>query len=103
MYSSCSRHIKSLEYVARLTFSHDGLQIRNSPYVGNKQFALIAVRQNGLALKYVSSRLQADDGVVLRAVRQNGVALAWVRFTHAHATIRAAIRQNPAAAAFMNL
>ena len=76
VYSSCSSYIKSLDYVARVTFSHGGLQIRNSPYLDNKQFALIAVRQNGLALKYLSLRLRLDDDVVLQAVQQNGLALA---------------------------
>ena len=95
--------IQSLDYVARVTFFHKGLQIRNSPFVDNRQFALIAVRQNGLALKYVSDRLRADDGVVLQALQQNGLALAWACYAHDPNLIRAAIQQNPAAVAFMNI
>ena len=103
VYSSCSSYIKSLDYVARVTFSHGGLQIRNSPYLDNKQFALIAVRQNGLALKYLSLRLRLDNDVVLQAVQQNGLALAWAWHSYAPNLIRAAIQQNPAAVAFMNI
>ncbi len=54
LYSCCHEHIRRLKYVAHIVFSHDGLRIRNSPLVDNKQFALTAVRQNGLALKYIS-------------------------------------------------
>ena len=84
-------------------FERDGLQIRDSPFVDIIEFALIAVQQNGLALRWVSERLQSNLGVALWAVRQNGLALAWVRWHRGckpTAVIEAAIRQNPAAAAF---
>ncbi len=89
--------------MARVVFSHDGLQIRGSIFVDNKQFALIAVQQNDLALKYVSSRLQADMDVATKAVQQNGLALAWSKRYHPTNVIRAAVRQNPAAAVFAEL
>jgi hypothetical protein len=103
MYWRCHEHIQRLEYVARVVFSRDGLQIRESPFVDDKSLVLIAVKQNGLALRWVSDQLQFDLDVAMVAVRQNGLALAWVRWhrgckpTH---VIEAAIRQNPAAAAF---
>ncbi len=90
-----------MEYIARVVFSRNGLQIRESHFV-NKSSALIAVRQNGLALKYVSGRLQSDVDVAMVAVQQNGLALAWVRWFRGlkpTRVIEAAIRQNPAAAA----
>ena len=91
-----------MEFVAEVVFSHDGLQIRNSPLVDQKPFALIAVRQNGLALRWVSDRLQSDVDVAMVAVQQNGLVLAWVRWFRGlklTRVIEAAIRQNPAAAA----
>ena len=84
-------------------FERDGLQIRDSPFVDIIEFVLIALQQNGLALRWVSERLQSNLGVALWAVRQNGLALAWVRWPRGckpTAVIEAAIRQNPAAAAF---
>ena len=84
-----------------MVFSHDGLQIRNSPFVDNKQFVLIAVQQDGIALKYVSSRLQADLDVVLRAVNQNGLAIAWAHWPAVTTNVAmAAIMQNSATVAF---
>ena len=104
LYSGCSHNIRRLEYVARVAFSHDGLQIPGSSFIDNKQFALLAVQQNGLALKHVSSQLQGDIDVVTRAVQQNGLALAWVRRSFMPTRLtEAAVRQNPAAAAFVNL
>ena len=99
LYTGCQNYIRNLEFVAEVVFSHDGLQIRDSPFVDNIVFALIAVRQNGLALRWVSTRLQTNLVVMSRAVAQNGMALAWVRCADAEVN-QAAIRQNPAAAIF---
>jgi hypothetical protein len=99
LYTGCRDYIRNLEFVAEVVFSHDGLQIRDSPFVDNIVFALIAVRQNGLALRWVSTRLQTNLVVMSRAVAQNGMALAWVRCADAEVN-QAAIRQNPAAAIF---
>jgi hypothetical protein len=103
MYWRCHQHIQSLAYVAVTVFSRDGLQIRDSPFVDKIQFVMIALQQNGLALRWVSERLQSNIGAALWAVRQNGLALAWVRWNRGckpTAVIEAAIRQNSAAAAF---
>jgi hypothetical protein len=89
-----------LDYVAHIAFTHNGLQIRNSPFVDNKQLALTAVRQNGLALRWVTAHLQSNLDVTLQAVRQNGLALAWCKLPNSDVT-RAAVQQNPVAAAFM--
>ena len=99
LYTGCRDYIRNLEFVAEVVFSHDGLQIRDSPFVDNIVFALIAVRQNGLALRWVSTRLQTNLVVMSRAVAQNGMALAWVRCADAEVN-QTAIRQNPAAAIF---
>jgi hypothetical protein len=102
-YWRCHQHIQRLEYVAVTVFERDGLQIRDSPFVDIIEFVLIALQQNGLALRWVSERLQSNLGVALWAVRQNGLALAWVRWDRGCKptyVIEAAIRQNPAAAAF---
>ena len=80
-------------------FERDGLQIRDSPFVDKIQFVMIALQQNGLALRWVSERLQTNLVVMIRAVAQNGMALAWVRCADAEVN-QAAIRQNPAAAIF---
>ena len=100
MYTHCQSQIRRLDYVAHIAFTHNGLQIRNSPFVDNKQLALTAVRQNGLALRWVSARLQADLDVLLQAVRQNGLALAWSKKNYSNVVL-AAVQQNPVAAAFM--
>ena len=100
MYTHCQWPIRCLDYVAHIAFTHNGLQIRNSPFVDNKQLALTAVRQNGLALRWVSARLQADLDVVLQAVRQNGLALAWSKLNNSDVA-RTAVQQNPVAAAFV--
>ena len=103
LYWSCHEHIKSLAYVAVTVFERDGLQIRDSPFVDKIQFVMIALQQNGLALRWVSERLQSNLAAAHWAVRQNGLALAWVRWPRGckpTAVIEAAIRQNPAAAAF---
>jgi hypothetical protein len=100
MYTHCQSQIRRLDYVAHIAFTHNGLQIRNSPFVDNKQLALTAVRQNGLALRWVTAHLQSNLDVTLQAVRQNGLALAWCRLPNSDVT-RAAVHQNPVAAAFM--
>jgi hypothetical protein len=103
LYWSCHEHIKSLTYVAVTVFERDGLQIRDSPFVDKIHIAMIALQQNGLALRWVSERLQSNLAASLWAVRQNGLALAWVRWHRGckpTAVIEAAIRQNSAAAAF---
>ena len=101
LYIHCQSQIRRLDYVAHIAFTHNGLQIRNSPFVDDKQLALTAVRQNGLVLMWVSARLQADLDVVLQAVRQNGLALAWSKVVNNSSVVRAAVQQNPVAAAFM--
>ena len=101
MYTHCQSQIRGLDYVAHIAFTHYGLQIRGSPFVDNKQLALTAVRQNGLALRWVSARLQADLDVVLQAVRQNGLALAWSKVLNNSDVVRTAVQQNPVAAAFI--
>ena len=45
-----------------------------------KAYVLLAVKQNGLALRYADASLKSDKEVVIEAVKQNGVAL---RFAHA--------------------
>ena len=101
MCTHCKSQIRRLDYVAHIAFTHNGLQIRDSHFVDDKQFALTAVRQNGLALRWVSARLQADLDVVIQAVRQNGLALAWSKVLNNSDVVRTAVQQNPVAAAFM--
>ena len=43
-----------------------------------KEVVLAAVTQNGLALKYVAKELRSDKEVVLAAITQNGLALKYV-------------------------
>jgi lambda repressor-like predicted transcriptional regulator len=44
-------------------------------YWGPKRSALIAVKQDGMELRYVSNELKKDREVVLAAVKENGLAL----------------------------
>ena len=46
--------------------------------ITDKNEALIAVKQNGYALQYVSDRLRDDPEIVKIAVRQYGEALKYV-------------------------
>lgn len=56
--------------------SKNGLLLENYPELQNdKDFVLIAVRQNGLALQFASEELRSDKEVVLEAVNENGFAL----------------------------
>jgi hypothetical protein len=53
LYTGCRAHIRKLEFVAEVVFSHDGLQIRDSPFVDNKQLALTCVQAAGAHLTSV--------------------------------------------------
>lgn len=57
----------------------DGLALKyvDSKY-RNKMIELIAVRQNGLALQYIDAYEQSEN-ICLEAVRQNGLALKYVK------------------------
>ena len=105
-YGQAHAHISSIVYVARIVFAHDGRQIKHSRlFQDQREMALLAVGQNGLALKYISERLRCDPDTVMAAVHQNGLALAWVgapyMLTDHNPVAQAALRQNPAAAAFL--
>jgi hypothetical protein len=43
----------------------------------DKEFMLLAMQQNGLALQYAPEELQNDYEIVLTAVKQNGLAIAY--------------------------
>jgi len=102
MYVGCHDHIKRLRYVARTVFARDGLQIRNSPFTGDRDLAMIAVKQNGLALRWLRA-FRGDWVIVEEAVHQNGLALAFASdaLSGDGCLARIAVRQNPAAAAFL--
>lgn len=104
LYRVCREGIRSLRYVASVVFCHDGQQIKDSPFVDDKAMALKAVTQNGLALRWLSPAMQKDRQVLMAAVQQNGLALAWAPGQHSDrlsSLAQTAVRQNPAAAAFM--
>lgn len=104
LYRGCREGIRSLRYVASIVFCHDGQQIKDSPFVGDKAMALTAVTQNGLALRWLSPAMQQTREVLMAAVQQNGLALAWASGWHScrlDSVAQTAVRQNPAAVAFM--
>jgi hypothetical protein len=106
LFSISAKHIQRLPYVARETFSRCGLQIKNSVWIDNKDFVMLAVCNNGLALRHVSDRLRRDVDVQMAAVRQNGFALAYVPYDVTHMggyrryVLETAVQQNSAAAVF---
>lgn len=107
LYSQSHYCLRRLRYVARAVFSRDGRQIRDSRFIRDKEMALIAVQQNGMALKWLHEDLRKDSVILMAAVRQNGLALAWA-WGHSYLVCRtdpvtqAAIEQNPGAAAFID-
>lgn len=73
-----ANRLLSVRDVARKVFQTRGLAIRSSIWTADKEMALIAVRQDGRALKVLSDDLKADADVVLAAIAQNWFAAAWV-------------------------
>ena len=106
LYCKAAKHIQYRREVAKTAFCRSGMQIKDSIWNDDKELALLAVKQNGLALKYVSDRLCNDKEVQKAAVQQNGLALAHVPYGgpfggHYYSDIvRTAVRQNIAAAVF---
>jgi len=78
MYGHCHGHIKRLRYVARAVFERSGLLIRGSPFNCDLEMALIAVRQNGLALQWLEPPVRRDPTVMIEAVQQTPRASAFV-------------------------
>lgn len=89
----------------------NGLELRRySEFLGDKDVALAAVEQNGMALPYVMSELYGDGtidltndkDVVLTAVKQNGLALEYAseQLQNDRDVVKAAFQQNPAARQF---
>lgn len=61
-----------------------------------KREPFAAVRQNGLALQYVSEELRDDRNLILAAVQQNGLALQFAseRLRRDEGVVLAAVKQN---------
>lgn len=60
------------------------LELAPSSLRGNREVALLAVKQNGLALEHVGEDLKADREIVLSALRFDGLLI-----KHAHESLRA--------------
>jgi len=93
--------------VAQVVFSLDGRLIRNSPFIQDEEMALLAVRQNGMALKWLHQNLRTNSEILMTAVRQNGLALAWAwnqsrLITRNDPVVEAAIEQNSASVVFVD-
>lgn len=86
-------------WAAKVVLSVAGLEIRQTPWISDHELALLAVNNDGRALKYLYRRLAADTQVALAAVKQHWAALAWVPLSAVTDEILdAAVRQNAAAA-----
>lgn len=68
----------AVESVARLVFTKNGMQIKESLWIDNKELGMIAVKQNGCALQYLTEQLRSDVDVTLTAVQQTWMAITWV-------------------------
>ena len=54
------------------------LDYKFSIFYGDREFVLVAVKENGLTLQYASDELKADREIVLEAIRNSrGHALEW--------------------------
>lgn len=107
LYSRSHDCIRRLRYVAQVVFSLDGRLIRNSPFIQDEEMALLAVRQNGMALKWLHQSLRTNNEILMTAVRQNGLALAWAwnhsrLITRNDPVVEAAIEQNSASVVFVD-
>ena len=81
----------------------DGTLLRYVPELqDNKSIVFMAVKENGLALQYASSRLQNDEMIVGVAVKNNGMALQYASDTNKRNAeiVKAALQSNPMAAAY---
>lgn len=86
-------------WAAKVVLSVAGLEIRQTPWISDRELALLAVNNDGRALKYLYRRLAADPQVALAAVKQHWAALAWVPSSAVtNEILDAAVRQNAAAA-----
>lgn len=73
-----SSSLQNSEHVAAAVFAARGRLIENTKWLDTKSMALIAVQQDGRALRHVSCRLRSDFDVIRAAVHQTWLALAWV-------------------------
>lgn len=78
IYCFESSSIQYSERVAAAVFAARGRLIANTIWLDTKSMALIAVQQDGRALRHVSSLLRSDFDVIRAAVQQTWLALAWV-------------------------
>lgn len=85
--------------VAETVLAIDGLLIKNTIWCSVMEVALIAVRCDGRALKYLSTDLTRNRQVALAAVRQTWRAIAWVPFVDDEIR-KIAVTQSPEAAMF---
>ena len=71
--------------------------------VEDREFMLLAVQRNGLALSFASDEIQADRIVVMEAVKHNGLAIRYaVNFRSEPEVALAAIQQNIEALDFVS-
>ncbi|MEF9991968.1 MAG: DUF4116 domain-containing protein [Romboutsia sp.] len=87
-------HIKNqtLE-ICTIAVKQNGLSIKYvNPIYKNKMIEILAVKQNGLALEYIEKENQTDI-ICLEAVRQNGLAIRYVQ-NQKNEVIKVALNEN---------
>lgn len=100
--------LQNAEWLADIVLPISGVQICKTRWVQHKRLALLAVRQDGRALKFLCERLRYDHNIVLAAVLQTWAALAWVPETYlllqrnGSTLIKLAVSQNAAAAQLLS-
>ena len=75
-FEYASENLRGDFYIIKSALKGDGLQLKHIPLVKQSLImALLAVQQNGLALKFASCDYRDHLRTVRRAVQQNGLAL----------------------------
>lgn len=68
--------LKADREIIMAVLPHKGMYVKDIPHkVVDKEIALTAVRQDGLALQHIPKKWKKDNEVIMAAVQQNGLAL----------------------------
>jgi len=76
LWDYLDKSLKADREIIMAVLPHKGLYVKDIPQrVVDKEIALTAVRQDGLALQHLPTKWQKDNDVIMAGVQQNGLAL----------------------------
>ena len=102
-FEYASENLRGDFYIIKSALKGDGLQLKHIPLVKQSlTMVLLAVQQNGLALKFASCDYRDHLRTVERAVQQNGIALQFAsdKCKNHFSTVKLAVQQNGLALQF---